>query len=562
MEFVFYTIVVTVLAASLGGIIVREMFVRKGQNPDRGLYLGTVLGLPGILYNIDVGNAFLSALVDGLLPLAIAIPLIAVLLPTRALATQHATIPFYRDVEVLRVESQVFFAALFIGTLILLWISLTGNLADSEFALDFNIYERRFGAGLSEGIRFDTDWDWFDELGENPIAYGTWVTILGLVGFSGYRYFRHETRWIAIACAVGAAALILLSPIIIPFLEDTFTRYLQPFSMTRAIMTGFSNTLRIVAVSIVASTVVGVLVGIGLLSNNYLVRNISVIFTEIFRNTPLLVQLILIYQAMLIILPAEFEGAEDLALTSPDSILGFTLHEELYAFSSVGFKHVSLEPTQSSVWLFGSMILGVVVGYLVRRYRLHLQDTKGTPARTWRFVVPIFVAFTAVGWLIAGKAFTADYPGVERVGVRFEYVGGSVISLPFVATFIGLSLYTAAFIADIVRAGIQSVPTGQIEAARSLGLRGGQVLSMIVLPQALRLIIPPLGNQYVNLGKNSTLGFAIGFAEAYTAVQLANNESGQSVPFFVGLMVIYLLLSLTLSVMTNLVNSTTRIRAR
>ncbi|NJL95959.1 MAG: ABC transporter permease subunit, partial [Anaerolineae bacterium] len=140
--------------------------------------------------------------------------------------------------------------------------------------------------------------------------------------------------------------------------------------------------------------------------------------------------------------------------------------------------------------------------------------------------------------------------------------GGVKLTLPFLAVFLGLTLYTAAFIADIVRAGIQSVPYGQIEASRSLGLRGSQVVSMIVLPQALRLIVPPLGNQWVNLGKNSSLGFAVGFAEVYTTTQLANNESDQAVPFFASMMIIYLSLSLFLSLIANTINSFTKVRTR
>jgi general L-amino acid transport system permease protein len=127
---------------------------------------------------------------------------------------------------------------------------------------------------------------------------------------------------------------------------------------------------------------------------------------------------------------------------------------------------------------------------------------------------------------------------------------------------LGLTLYTAAFVADIVRAGIQAVPYGQIEAARSQGLNRAQVLNLVILPQALRLIVPPMGNQYVNLGKNSSLALVVGYFDTYQVALLANNESGQAVPIFVGLMVIYLGLSLTLSTLTNLVNRTTQVRTR
>jgi general L-amino acid transport system permease protein len=151
-----------------------------------------------------------------------------------------------------------------------------------------------------------------------------------------------------------------------------------------------------------------------------------------------------------------------------------------------------------------------------------------------------------------------EYPALRGPNVQ----GGFQLTIGFISLFLGLTLYTAAFIAEIVRAGIQAVPYGQIEAARSQGLSGAQVLNLVVLPQALRLIIPPLGNQYVNLGKNSSLGLIVNYVDTYRIAQIANNESGQAVPFFVGLMVIYLSLSLTLSLLTNLVNRTTQIRVR
>jgi general L-amino acid transport system permease protein len=164
-----------------------------------------------------------------------------------------------------------------------------------------------------------------------------------------------------------------------------------------------------------------------------------------------------------------------------------------------------------------------------------------------------------VGWLFSGGApFALDYPILRGPNVR----EGTQLSAGFVSVFLGLTLYTSAFVADIVRAGIQAVPYGQIEAARSQGLTSGQVLNLVVLPQALRLIIPPLGNQYVNTGKNSTLALVVGYFDTYQIALLANNESGQAVPVFAGLMVIYLTQSLVLSVMTNLVNQTTRMRSR
>ena len=205
-----------------------------------------------------------------------------------------------------------------------------------------------------------------------------------------------------------------------------------------------------------------------------------------------------------------------------------------------------------------TLILGLIFAFVVRRWRTQRQDATGQPARVLQFTAGIMLAALVIGWLISGTPFTVNFPELRGPNVQ----DGIVFSTGFISLVVGLTLYTAAFVADIVRAGIQSVPYGQIEAARSQGFSGGQVLSLIVLPQALRLIIPPLGNQYVNLGKNSSLGLVVGFVDTYRIGQLANNESGQAVPIFVGLMVIYLILSLVISVLTNLINRGTRFKTR
>ncbi len=168
------------------------------------------------------------------------------------------------------------------------------------------------------------------------------------------------------------------------------------------------------------------------------------------------------------------------------------------------------------------------------------------------------MAFGAAGWLLAGGPFSVDFPQLSR----FNFSGGDRVSAEYITLTVGLILYTAAFIADIVRAGIQAVPYGQIEAARAQGLTSSQMLRLIVLPQALRLIIPPLGNQYLNLAKNSSLGIAIGFFDVYNVGNVISNQTGQSVAIFAVMMAIYLIMSLVISLLTNLVNYSMRLRTR
>jgi len=164
----------------------------------------------------------------------------------------------------------------------------------------------------------------------------------------------------------------------------------------------------------------------------------------------------------------------------------------------------------------------------------------------------------AIGWLLAGKPFTVSNP--ELQGLNF--VGGSRLTAEYATLTVGLILYTAAFIADIVRAGIQAVPYGQIEAARAQGFSAAQTLRMIVLPQALRLIIPPLGNQYLNLAKNSSLGIAVAFWDVYKVASVVQNQTSQAIAVFTIMMLIYLGLSLTISAIMNLVNYQMRLRSR
>lgn len=463
-------------------------------------------------------------------------------------------IPFYRDVRVLRLVAQIVFATFFIGTLAITWISLTNNLAESQIALDFGVYKRSFAAGLPEGIPFDTEWGWVGDVDlAGSVLFPVWIVFWLAFTYFVYTRLRQRNAQMAVIVAILMVLSIALHPTIAAELDELTAPYLFPRSNTRAIISGIVNTLRVVVLSVIVSTILGVLVGIGLLSTNYLIRTVSQVYVEIFRNTPLLVQLVLIYQAALIILPIVANS-----ISSPEKIGTFKFYEDFYIINVRGFSYPKLNPTDTANWLYLGILAGLVVGYGVRRWRIRVQELTGTPSRTWQFVLPLFILCVAAGWLISGRPFDVEYPQFGR----FNIEGGSQISTPFMSLFLALTLYTAAFIADIVRAGIQSVAKGQVEAARSLGLSGSQVLGMVVLPQALRLIIPPLGNQYVNVGKNSSLGLAVGYADTYQAVQLVNNESGQAVPLFVGMMIIYLALSLLFSALTNLLNVTTRLRTR
>lgn len=477
-------------------------------------------------------------------------------------------IPWHRDIRVLRIIAQIIFAVLFIGAIVFIINNLVTNLNQSSLTLDFNVFQRTFGVALSEGPSATSTWGWLDNatvidiripLIDNHIrvdAQGTIMLVWGaLLLFPVYtavqQYRRNKELKVMPLFLIGALILfiVLFPPSeILSFLGD----YFFPQSMARAFFTGIANTLQVVFLSLIACTIVGILVGIGLLSGNFLLRTVSKVYVEIFRNTPLLIQLLFIYRSLTLLLPFP---RESICQT------GDCLGQNLYALNARGLYLVTPQITESTNFFYFGVLIAFVVAFALRRIRLQKQELTGEPAKVWQFTLGAFLGITLISYIIANlvaPVSVLDFPTLATRNIE----GGTQLTIGFFALFLGLTFYTSAFIAEIVRAGIQSVPHGQIEAARSQGLKSGQVLSLVVLPQALRLIIPPLGNQYVNLGKNSSLGIAVNYAETFRIAQLANNESGQAVPFFVGLMVIYLMLSLALSVMTNVINRATQIRTR
>ncbi|MEQ8674300.1 MAG: ABC transporter permease subunit [Aggregatilineales bacterium] len=467
-------------------------------------------------------------------------------------------IPWYRDILVIRILMQVAFVILFVGGLGIAFLSLAGNLQESNLSLDFNIYRAPFTVAISEGPSVTNNWIWLNGDYDTAIQIvytGIIVAILGWVGYSSYQQNKRDELPIT-PVLIGLLTIIFVfiaPPNEVPqILRDHFFGG----SMLRAFFTGIANTIKVVVTSLIACTILGILVGIGLLSGNFLVRGVSKVFVEIFRNTPLLIQLLFIYRTMTVLLPFPRQS-----ICQTDGCTG----NNLIAMNARGLWIVNPQSTDTTVIFFVAIVIAIAVAWFVRRSRFKLQEETGTPPKIVRYTLPVLIIIPLIGWIIAsvlngGSVFINDYPILPESGPNI--VGGYQITTAFFALFVGLTLYTAAFIAEIVRAGIQAVPTGQIEAARSQGLNGSQVLNLVVLPQALRLIIPPLGNQYVNLGKNSSLAIAVTYFDTYRIAQLANNESGQAVPFFVGLMAIYLVLSVTLSYLTNIVNSATKVKTR
>lgn len=407
-------------------------------------------------------------------------------------------IPLWRNLETLREFIQIGFLFALMFAAFTLVQNLQVNLSNSGLLINFNVLGRTYGTEVSEG--------------PDP---------------------NQVIEWAAIPL-VGNAL-------------DNWT-WLEPDTNFRALAVGFINTLRVVSLSLVATTVLGVLVGVGLLSGNWLLRTTSNVFVEIFRNTPLLVQLFFIYNGVIRLLPSPRNAIE-----LPGSVY--------LSGRGVWYPSVELVPAADVLWVL--LLLGALGGYLVARWRTRLSERTGQPANASLYFVGVLTLSGVIGYALAsaavgGTPFVVDFPELGR----FNLQGGASLSAEYLGLFLGLTLYTAAFIADIVRAGIQSVEKGQIEASRALGLTNGQTLNQVVLPQALRLAVPPLTNQYLNLAKNSSLAIAIGFADIYTVASIANNQTGQSIALFSVLMMTYLGLSLVISLIMNLFNQTLRYRTR
>ncbi|PJF42100.1 MAG: amino acid ABC transporter permease [Phototrophicales bacterium] len=326
--------------------------------------------------------------------------------------------------------------------------------------------------------------------------------------------------------------------------------YLRGGTYTRALMTGLYNTLQVVIIGLIFATILGIFVGIGLLSGNWLVQNVSMVYVEIFRNTPLLVQLFLIYGVWTRILPGVRQSIE--------------LPASIY-LNNRGLNYPAVSATDTFTPFFALSLIGFVLGIFLWVRRLRIQEETGQPANTLTYFSASFFGFMFVGLIIA--LVLGDLPlqteSPETLEeLRFNFERGASLTSEFMSLTVTLILYTSAFIADIVRAGILSVPKGQIEAARASGLTGSQTLRLVILPQALRLIIPPLTNQYLNLSKNSSLAIAVGYVDLFNVSNIATNQSGQAVVFFAVVLLIYLALSLLISLFMNIFNRSMQLQTR
>jgi general L-amino acid transport system permease protein len=312
--------------------------------------------------------------------------------------------------------------------------------------------------------------------------------------------------------------------------------YEPSMSFGRAFFVGLVNTLLVSGTGIIAATILGTLVALARLSSNWLLSRMALVFIEFNRNIPLLVLLFILYFVMFGQLP---QVKDSIIWPGPIYINKRGIYMTWPRLTETGTPFVIL---------ISIGIVLAIAAYIVLRRR---REITGQNTYFFQVSVAIFIVSGIVGWILSGEApFELSTPVLKG----FNFQGGLRLTPEFAGMFIGLTTYTAAFIAEVVRAGIQAVDRGQIEAARAVGLSTMQVLSLVVMPQALRVIVPPMISQYLNLTKNSSLALAIGFQEVFSVGKIAINQAGRAVPVFALVMLTYLALSLLTSLVLNIYN--------
>ena len=312
--------------------------------------------------------------------------------------------------------------------------------------------------------------------------------------------------------------------------------YHPSYSFAYALWVGFLNTLKVSLVGIVLATILGLVAALARLSSNWLVSNIANVYINTIRNIPLLVQLFIWYFAVFQQLPPVQE-----ALAMPGPVY----------LSQRGLYAVWFERTDSfSTWLL-FLLAGLVLGGIVHQLLLRYQIRTGRTTYPLTAALTIVIGLPLVGWfLVTPQPLTTTTPELGR----FNFQGGLLLTPEFAALLVGLVIYTGAFIAEVIRSGILAVQKGQVEAARALGLSQTQVLRLVVLPLAMRVIIPPLISQYLNLTKNSSLAIVIGYPDVFFVGRTIINQAGQAVPVFLLVMATYLVISLITSAILNIYN--------
>jgi general L-amino acid transport system permease protein len=318
-------------------------------------------------------------------------------------------------------------------------------------------------------------------------------------------------------------------------ISDSWIAYTPKDPYIRAFIVGLINTLRIAVIGIVLATVLGTLVGIARLSSNWLLARCSAVYVEVLRDLPVLMQ-VLFWYVMMQGLPA--------ARAAWQPVGGVFL-------SNRGLILPAVPIAADNLLIILIALLGLAATEVLRRRMVTQQMQDGRPRHVWPWALALMVVLPALASWAFGVSWTIEKPELRG----FNFVGGLTLSPEYFALLIALVTYTSAFIAEIVRSGIQAISQGQWDAAMALGLRRSFVLRQIVMPQALRVIIPPMTSQFLNLTKNSSLAVAVGYQDIVSIANTTLNQTGQAIEAIALIMVVFLTISLGISLFMNWYNA-------
>lgn len=316
----------------------------------------------------------------------------------------------------------------------------------------------------------------------------------------------------------------------------TLIEYNETYSYGRTFIIGLLNTALVSFLGIILATVIGFIVGIARLSSNWLVSRFAAVYIEIFRNIPLLLQIFFWYFAVLQALPSARQS--------------MSLGEAIFLNVRGLYFPAPVFGEGSSV-VIATFVIGIIASVFINIWAKNKQRLTGQQTPMGRIIFGLVVVLPTIAYFVMGSPISAEYPELKG----FNFRGGISIIPELAALLLALSIYTASFIAEIVRSGINAVSHGQTEAAMSLGLPRTRTLKLVIIPQALRIIIPPLTSQYLNLTKNSSLAMAIGYPDLVSVFAGTTlNQTGQAIEIIAMTMAVYLTLSLVTSALMNLYN--------
>lgn len=327
-------------------------------------------------------------------------------------------------------------------------------------------------------------------------------------------------------------------------IDETPIAFSSSDTFGRVFLVGLLNTLIVTFFGIIFATILGLIIGVLRLSNNWLIKKLAAVYIDIFRNIPILLQILFWYNVVLKSLPSPRQSIEFF-----QSI--FLNNRGLY------LPRPDLNATTLSVC--ASLVLVFVVLFFINRWANKRQEDTGEDFPVLPWGLGMIIALPILAYFVSGANFNFDYAQLQG----FNYTGGKWISPEFLALTFALVIYTATFIAEAIRSGIEAVSKGQKEASASIGLSSYQSLKLVVLPQAIRIAIPPIINQYLNLAKNSSLAAAVGYPEIITLFAgISLNQTGQAIEIISITMLVYLVISLIVSLILNIFNNKMKIKER